>query len=155
MAEVLQTRLREAIREELGGTYSITASASYHRFPTAEYAVSIAFGCDPARLDELIKRTWQEIDAFRTNGPTEKQVADERAALQRDFETNSKQNGYLLSQLAAKYDFGEDPASIWSQPESFKTIDAAMIQDAARTYLKGDNRVQVTLVPEKFEKPKR
>jgi zinc protease len=152
MAEVLQTRLREAIREELGGTYSIAATASYHRFPASEYAVSIGFGCDPARLDELIKRTWQEIETLKSNGPTEKQVADERAALQRDFETSSKQNGYLLGQLAAKYDFGEDPASIWSQPESFKTIDAAMIQDAARTYLKRDNRVQVTLVPEK-QKP--
>ena len=33
-------------------------------------------------------------------------------------------------------------------PELYKKIDAAMIQQAAKTYLSGANRVQVTLVPE-------
>src|SRR6266568_3324735 len=149
MTEVLQTRLREAIREELGGTYSISASASYQPFPVAQFALGITFSCDPARLDELIKRTYQEIERLKTNGPTEKQVADEREALLRDFETSSRQNGFLLNQLAGKYEYHEDPASIWALPESYKSVNAAMIQDAARTYLREDTRVQVTLVPEK------
>jgi hypothetical protein len=33
-------------------------------------------------------------------------------------------------------------------PESYRTLDTAAIQKAARTYLSGVNRVQVTLVPE-------
>ena len=46
-----------------------------------------------------IARVYQEIEKFKTEGPTEKQVTDEREALLRDFETSSKQNGYLLGQL--------------------------------------------------------
>ena len=34
-------------------------------------------------------------------------------------------------------------------PEEYKKIDAAMIHEAARQYLKVDNYVQVTLLPEK------
>jgi zinc protease len=148
MADVLQTRLLDAIREDLGGTYSISASPAYSRIPVPTYTMSIGFGCDPKRLDELVGRVMQEIEKLKAEGPTEKQVADERAALQRDFETSSKQNGYLLNQLMAKYQVGEDPAGIWALPELYQKVDFAMIQQAARKYLSGENRVQVTLVPE-------
>ena len=39
MAMVLETRLREILREDLGGTYSVGASASYSKLPDPEYRV--------------------------------------------------------------------------------------------------------------------
>ncbi len=109
MAEVLQGRLLEVIREELGGTYSITASASYQKVPRSEYSVAIQFGCDPQRTDALVARVFDEIAKFQASGPTAKQVADETEALLRDFETNIKLNNFLLSQLAVKYQVRRGP----------------------------------------------
>ena len=149
LSEVLQMRLLETIREELGGTYSISVGPSYQRFPNPEYSITIQFGCAPERADDLIKRVFQEIDKLKTNGPTDKQVNDEKEALLRDFETNSKQNSFLLSQISQRYQLGEDPAGFWSITEQYKTIDAAMIQQAAKTYLNPNNSVRVTLLPEK------
>jgi zinc protease len=149
MAEVLGTRLLEVIREELGGAYSINAGASYSRFPIKQYSININFGSDPQRTEDLIKRIFQEIELLKTNGPTEKQVSAEKEKLQRLFETSIKQNDYLLGQLLVKYQYGEDPAGIWKVPEYYSKIDAAMIQEAARTYLNPKNYVKVTLVPEK------
>jgi len=149
MAEVLQTRLLETIREELGGTYSINASASYQRIPNPEYSITIQFGCAPERADALIKRVFEEIEKLKTNGPTEKQVTDEKEALLREFETSSKLNNYLLNQIALRYQAGEDPAGLWNIPEYYKKIDGAMIQQAAQTYLNMKNYIKVTLVPEK------
>jgi len=149
MAEILQNRLRETIREQLGGTYSIGASSNYRPIPVPDYTVSISWGCDPARLNELVARVLEEIDALKTNGPTAQQVADEREALLRDYESVTKQNSWWVSQLALRYEYREDPASLLTLPDYYRRIDAAMVQQAARTYLKGDNRVQVTLVPEK------
>ena len=48
---MLQERLREAIREELGGTYSISVSPSAQKIPRPEYLLSVQFGCDPQRVD--------------------------------------------------------------------------------------------------------
>jgi zinc protease len=149
MTHILQTRLLETIREELGGTYSISASPGFTRHPVSTYTISIAFGADPARLDDLIARVHKEIERFRTEGPTEKQVSDEREALLRSFETSSKSNGFVVGQLTAAYQNNEDPAAIWAAPDRYKKIDAAMIHQAAKKYLSGENRVQVTLVPEK------
>ena len=149
MAEVLQTRLLETIREELGGTYGIGATPSYQRIPNQEYSITIQFGCAPERADDLIKRVFQEIEKLKTNGPTEKQVTDEKEALLREFETSSKLNNYLLNQIALRYQAGEDAAGIWNIPEYYKKIDGPMIQEAARTYLNTRNYIKVTLVPEK------
>ena len=51
--------------------------------------------------------------------------------------------------MAQRYENHEDPAGLLNLPDYYRKIDAAMIQQAARTYLKGDNREQVTLEPEK------
>jgi zinc protease len=149
MAEVLQVRLLEAIREELGGTYSISASPSYVKNPNPEYNLSIEFGSAPDRADELIKRVFQEIELLKAKGPTEKQVTDEREALLREFETNIKQNNFLLTQISVRYQTGEDPAVLWSLAELYRKIDGAMIQQAAKTYLGPNNVLKVTLLPEK------
>jgi zinc protease len=149
MAHMLQGRLLQAIREDLGGTYSITASPSIQRFPRPEYSLAIRFSCDPQRTDDLLKRVFQEIEQFKKNGPSALQVTDEKEALQREFESNSKQNNYLLGQIVAKYQNQEDVRSIWYTPELYKKLNAEMIQQAANTYLDVNNHVQVTLYPEK------
>jgi zinc protease len=149
MAQVLQAKLLESLREELGGTYSVTAGASYNRFPRPEYSVTIQFGSDPARVDALVARVFDEIDRLKTNGPTAAHVTDTRESLLRDFETNIRQNAFLLGQIVAKYQAGEDAAQLWEVPEYYKKVDVAALQQAARTYLNRDRLVRVTLLPEK------
>src|ERR1019366_10727666 len=105
------------------------------KIPNPEYSIAIQFGSEPQRTAALTERVVQEIERLKTDGPTDKQVSDEREALLRDFETNIKQNGDLLGQLSLKYEYGEDPAGLWNIPEYYKKLDAALIQEAAKTYL--------------------
>jgi zinc protease len=149
MTEILQTRLLAMIREELGGTYNISAEEGYDKYPKAEYNVTIHFGSSPERTEALIKRVFEEIEKFKAEGPTEKQLADEKEKLLREFETSSKENNYLLSQIAQRYHNGEDPAGIWALPEFYKKLDAATIKEAAKTYLNTASYVKVSLFPEK------
>jgi zinc protease len=148
MGEILQTRLLETIREDLGGTYSITARGGGQRIPYPEVSVTISFGCDPKRLDDLIARVYQEVEKFRVEGPTEKQVADEREALLRGYETASRQNAYWMGQLLAVYEGNDNPDDPLTLPDAYRRLTAARVQAAAQAYLKGDNRIQLTLVPE-------
>jgi zinc protease len=149
MSDILQNRLLEVIREELGGTYSITAGANYSKFPKPEYSITIEFGSSPERTDDLIKRVFEEIEKFKSSGPTEKQLNDEKEALIREFETNSKQNGYVLSQMYLRNFHGEDLGGIWMIPEYYKKLDAATVKEAAKLYLDTKNYIKVTLFPEK------
>ena len=149
MAQVLSNQLLTTIREELGGTYSISASASFSREPFADYSVSIDFGSDPSRTEGLVKRVFQEIERLKSEGPTAQQVNDVKQALLRDFETNTKSNSYLLTQIGLKYQYGEDPGTLWDVPKYYEKLDAAAVQQAARSYLNMQNCVKVMLMPEK------
>lgn len=149
MTQVLETRLLERLREDLGGTYSITVSPDYQKIPRPEYSVSIQFGSDPQRTEELVKRVFQEIELLKTNGPTEKQLNDVKEALVREFETSSKQNNYLLSQISLRNQIGEGAESLWQLPERYKKLDAATIKETAKKYLNTNAVVKVMLFPEK------
>ena len=131
----------------------MSASAGYSKRPREEYSVTIAFGCSPDRTEELLKTVNKEIEQLKANGPTDKQVADVKETFLRDQETNMKQNGYLLSQLTGRYQYAEDVTSLFNMADYYNKIDAAMVRDAARLYLKGDNVVKVTLFPEKTAAP--
>ena len=90
---------------------------------------------------------------MKADGPTDKQVADVKETFLRDQETNMKQNGYLLAQITTRYQYSEDLTSLFNLADYYHKITPAMVRDAARLYLKGDNVVKVTLFPEKVAAP--
>jgi zinc protease len=51
---LLQGRLFDTIRQQLGGTYSIEVEPLTQKFPRPEYSVRITWACDPARVDTLV-----------------------------------------------------------------------------------------------------
>jgi zinc protease len=149
---VLQTRLRETLREELGGTYSVSAGASYDKIPDQEYSISINFGTDPERVEELTKVVFKEIEKLKTEGVRPKEINDFKKAEYRTFETGIKRNSWLLAQLAYKYQQGDDPRTLFDWEKSLERITPETLQKAAQTYLNMENYVQLILLPEKKEK---
>ena len=149
MAEVLQSRLHETLREDLGGTYGVSAAAGYAQIPVQEYSVNISFSSAPERTDELVKATLQQVELLKKAGPTEKQVTDAKEKLLRDLETNMKQNGYLLTQLSLKYQYTDDLSTLFTLADYYNKLTPASIQDSAKLYLNPANMVKVTLFPEK------
>jgi predicted Zn-dependent peptidase len=96
----------------------------------------------------LVTSMFRVIEQFRDLGPSRSQVADVKAALVRDLETNSRDNSYLLNQLTYKYQYGEDPAEVFSIDKFYEQITPAAIQRAAQMYLDPKRYVKVTLMPE-------
>jgi zinc protease len=148
MGMVLQTRLRNVLREDLGGTYSVGVGVSYSRIPQPDYRVTISFGSDPGRTESLQRRVIEEVEAFRADGPSERDVNDTREALLREHETGMTQNGYLLTQIAGRYQSGESVEGFFALADGYRSLDGAAIHDAARTYLDTNSYVLGTLMPE-------
>jgi zinc protease len=151
MTQVLQGRLFEAIRQQLGGTYSIEVEPFTQKSPRPEFSVRIAWTCDPARVESLVERVFEEIAFVKRTPMSFEQVRRIRAALQRDYEEDSQNNGYLLNQIVRRYEDGtpEAVANVFDMPEQILTLSGAAIQQAANAYLNTDNYVRVTLMPEK------
>jgi zinc protease len=150
MTLVLQSRLLDSIRQELGGTYSITAEPDMDKFPRPEYSVRIEWTCDPARTAMLVQRVFDEIAFVKATALSSNQVALIREGLVREFQRNSEDNGYLLNQIARRYADHEAAslAAIESLPQRIAALTGDAIQRAAQTYLNTENYVKVTLMPE-------
>jgi zinc protease len=152
LTQALEARLLDSLRQQLGGVYSPSVNPRFDRAPQAEYSVAIEFGCDPQRTDELIRRVFQEIDGLKTEGPSVALMRDIREGFLREFETNSREDRYLLGEIVGAYQSGEDVTNIWALPDLYRSLDAATVQRAARMYLNVNNYVEVTLFPEKRDK---
>ncbi len=150
MTLVLQSRLFDTIRQELGGTYSIEVTPDTDKFPRPRYTVRIDWTCDPERTTALVKRVFDEIEYVRQTSFSAGQVARIRDALTRDFERNSDDNGYLLNQITRRYEDGEGEsiAAALDVPAQIAALTGEAIQQAAQTYLNTGNYVKVILSPE-------
>jgi zinc protease len=148
VAETLAGNLQRVLREDLGGTYGVSVSPSFAKRPVEEYRLTINFACDPARTQDLVKALFEEIGRFRNSGPSPGQIADMQAALRRDLETDSRQNGYVLSQLAFAYQYGEPVPDAATLRGLYDQLTPSALREAASTYLNPNRYVKVVLYPE-------
>jgi len=149
LAVILETRLRESLREALSGTYGVQVEAAAANIPDARYTVNIDFGCDPDRTEELVKTLLRDVETLKARGPTEKEVRDVREALRRKHDSDLALNNRLVLELSASVENSADIKDFFERPREFDRLTAAAIQEAARSYLNTTNYVRVTLYPEK------
>ena len=150
MTMLLQGRLFDTIRQQLGGTYSIEVEPLTQKSPRPEFSVRISWTCDPARTATLVQRVFDEIAFVKRTPLSVDQMNRIRTALRRDFDQNSQNNGYLLNQIVRRYEEGdpEGVGNVFNLPDQIAALTGPAVQQAAQTYLNTDNYVKVTLMPE-------
>ena len=149
LAEVLRLRLRDVLREDLGGTYGVDIGSEGARDPHPQFQVAIGFGSDPARAEQLTQAVFAQIDSLKRTGPTPAELEKVREIQRREYETGLRENSYWISALSFADQYGEDAKQIPARARLFETLTVDLVRTAARTYLDTGNYVQVRLVPEK------
>ena len=147
LALVLQNRLRDVLREELGGTYSVGVSGSNAWRPIESYTLTISYGSDPERADELAAVVFAEIEKLKESPPEASEVADVRESFLRTHETSLENNSYWISNIGARYERGADAEGLLDYPESVEELTPELIQQAARLYFDMGNYLRITLLP--------
>ena len=148
MAEALQRKLREVIREEEGGTYGITVTASGSRYPDPRYIVHITFGTDPDRARELADRVRSVIEKITEDGLDSSYVERVKSTQREGFEDDIRTNNYWMNTLKGLYFHELDPTRILEYPDFIADLDADTVTEAARRYLNMDRYIEVILYPE-------
>ncbi|MFI5243109.1 MAG: M16 family metallopeptidase, partial [Gemmatimonadales bacterium] len=147
LSDLLQIKLRERLRQDLGATYGVGVSINPTHYPRETYALRIDFGSAPERAAELQKAVFDEIDSVKAHGASDKDLQKVRETDLRERETNLRQNRVWLS-LLSSYDFnGWDPALILKYDDIVKALDSAKMQAAARKYFDSSRYVVVQLLP--------
>ena len=145
----MRIRLREILREDMGGTYGVGVSGNSSKNPREEYSYTISFGTSPDRLEEMVDSVFVAIERLKTDGPTQEDVDKVKEQQRRSNETNLRNNGYWIGQINARVSSGSgNLADIPLYIDYVDALTAEDIQAAARLYLNLENYVRVSLYPE-------
>lgn len=149
LADVLEMRLRDVLREDLGGTYGVGIGQSVSRVPVPGYSFEIQFGAAPERLEELVATVFAEIERIRTEGPAADALANAKEQRRRAWETNLRRNEYWMSVLLSEAETGEPAAGALELPRRLEAVTAEHIRAAAERFLDPAAYVRVSLLPER------
>jgi zinc protease len=145
---VLQARLRDILREQMGGTYSVSAQYGSTSPEPGYGTVTVAFGSSPENADSLAKAVMAEIDRLRRDGPSASDINAVKEAEKNDVKTALRQNGYWLNSLVAMHQLERDPRKIPQRIERADTLTPENVHDAFRKYFPANRHTVVTLMPE-------
>jgi zinc protease len=146
--DVLRIRLREELREDMGGVYGVGVSGNLARWPKGTYQCSIQFGCDPAKADALIQAALTEVKSLQENGPSDVNLAKVKEQHLRQFEVDQKENAFWLNNLGFRAQYGLPLPELLDFPEKARNLTADAVQQAARKYFSTNNVFTARLLPE-------
>jgi zinc protease len=147
LRDLLDIRLREALREDKGGTYGVSVGGSCHRLPSERYEINLSFGSAPERVDELVKEVFAVIDSVKAGVVSDSNLTKVKEIPLRSHETALRQNGAWISAMADADEDGRDQRDFLRLPELINSVTREKLRDAARLYLRKDQYARFTLLP--------
>ena len=150
MGEILQIRLREEIREELGGTYGVSVSASTSSIPDSEYQVYAYFGSDPDRVEELFAAIQRELN-WLIDGGEQKYLDTSKELFRSSREEQVEENSFWLGQIRSVLQRGEPFDVINGYLDRLDAVTLEQVSAAAERYLTLDRYIRVVLFPQEEE----
>jgi zinc protease len=135
LGEVLRIRLREILREDMGGVYGVSAGGGVSRRPKQQYTFTVAFGCAPENIDKLEKAVFDEIKAIQTKGIGTDYIDKVKELRKRAHETALKENSWWMGELERAYTYGDDPKLILDFDTMLNKVSADRVRAAAKKYL--------------------
>jgi zinc protease len=145
---VLQTRLRDALREDLGQTYTVSVGLSQGLPQKGGGHMQVNFGAAPENIQAMTDRVMQEVRRLQQDGPAPELVASAKETARRGYETSLRENNYWLRRLQTAQMFGTPPSEILTRTGRIDAVTPAGVQEVFRKYFPLDRYTVLTLMPE-------
>jgi len=145
---VLEMRLRDILREKLGGTYSVNVGYS-NTSPLPGYGtVSVQFGSAPENVQSLTAAVLSEVERLQKEGPSDADVQAVKEQERNRLRDALRQNGYWLSSLQTAHLLGRDPRRIPQRLERTESLSRENVHDALKKHFPLQRHTIVSLMPE-------
>ena len=154
LSDVLSIRLREILREDMGGVYGVGAQGYIDRRPKDathppkdKRIFYIAFGCSPDNVDKLKEAALTEIKRLQKDGVSDEYLAKVRETAVREHEVAITDNRFWLHRLDTALEFGLDIKRIPDNAGFLGRITNTNLKAAAKKFLDMKQYVTGVLKP--------
>lgn len=142
LRRVMDQRMRENIRENMGGVYSISSAVSYSDYPETVFSGRVSFTCDPARRDEIVREAAGIINDIAENGVTLKELETAKNQQNVQYDAAGEDNRFWVNSLIFDFIRDEPVLSVAERKETVSGLSLEIVNAFAAEYMK-DMRIFV------------
>jgi zinc protease len=108
VAEVLNIKVIQELREKLGAIYTGQFVASVSKEPYERYSVQLQLPCGPENVDKLLAAADEEIKNLKANGPDPKDLDKVKSQWKEKYNTDVKENSFWAGIMQSVVFWGRD-----------------------------------------------
>jgi len=135
------------LREDEGGTYGASVSASTSRNPRQEAYFQIAFETNPSSADKLSQLAKDGLRSIAENGPTAEQFEMAKNNMLKNLPESRINNSFWMSAIKGWIDYSVDKNK--EIEEAVNSLTPEKIKDAAAHLLNDGNLIEIIMRPDK------
>ncbi len=144
LADILQEKLRIALREKESGIYSVNTWLSQEA-KTPQIEGKITFSCAPERVDALLALTHRILDDLRTQGLDPRDIAKTLAEKQIQIKQQFDSLLYISEKIEQSYRLDNSPRLIYLYQQLEQIVTKHNLDRMAAIVLKPEARFEAVL----------
>ncbi len=148
LAEVLNIKVIEELREKMGAIYGGGFRASVEKEPYQHYSIQLQLPCGPENVSKLLAAAEVEIDNLIKHGPDKKDLDKVISQWREKHTTNVIENRYWNGKMNSVLFWGRDEDRVLKYDSYIEKLTPADIQNTAKLLLNGKNEFVSVLYPE-------
>lgn len=145
LSQIMRAVYTETVREEKGGTYGVSVSGQFWKYPSEACSMTINFRCAPEKFGELLPIIDAQLQKMAAEGPTEEQLQKVKEYERKNYDRAVLTNGWweyvCYHYVREGIDFEKD---YLKKVEDLTTDD---IRTFCKQLVDARNRIQVTMLP--------
>ncbi len=147
LAEVLNIKVIEDLREKMGGIYAGGFNGSVAKEPFERYSMVLQLPCGPENVEKLLSAADYEIDSLKTQGPDMKDLDKVKNQWKEKHTVSVKENGYWLGQMESVIFWGRDKDRVLNYETYVDRLTPVDLQETAKKVFSGNNKFTSILKP--------
>lgn len=148
IGDVLEIKLREKLREELGGVYFVNTQAQPRKIPQPEYVFVVFFGSDPDRAEELLGAVDEVFEAVKKEKVDESYIVKVRETMLKEREVSMRKNDFWISNIRLLMMHEEPFSAIANRQDLINALTTEQVWEAANKFLNSKDKYTFILKPE-------
>jgi zinc protease len=148
LQKLLSIKLRESLRENMGGVYGVRVFPNLEHYPREQYSWYVQFGCSPDNAGKLMKAVVNVIDSVKEFGCSMKDLSKIKELSLKEREIGLKQNGFWLSALESAYWNNENILELSDYNKQVESLTSDDFKRLAKKYFNMSNYATFVLYPE-------
>jgi zinc protease len=153
LVEVLNIKVIEKLREEMGGMYSGGLNGGIARRPYVHYSITANIPCGPENVDSLTNALFSLIRSAQEKGVAQSDLDKVKETWKKKYRENLENNDAWLTNLSEAFINQTNPENILNYVEKVDALTVQDLQNAAKKFFNMNHYLKLVLYPESANVP--